>query len=70
MLVTLCLVLAPIIRCAQLTKDDIDFREKAYVDKSGAHLPYYLFLFLATTATANARCCFGSMAAMAAAATT
>jgi len=29
---------------AELTKDDIDFRKDVYVDKSGARLPYRLFV--------------------------
>jgi predicted peptidase len=42
--VTLGSALAPLARCAQLTKDDIDFRKRAYVDKSGERLPYRLFV--------------------------
>ena len=43
-LVTLVSALAPSVRCAQLTKDDIDFRKRDYVDKSGERLPYRLFV--------------------------
>lgn len=43
-LVVFVSALAPLVRCAQLTKDDIDFRKKAYIDKSGARLPYRLFV--------------------------
>jgi predicted peptidase len=44
MLATLVLAWGPAVRCAQLTKDDIDFRKKVYADKAGAHLPYRLFV--------------------------
>jgi predicted peptidase len=42
--VALVLALAPLVRCAQLTKDDIEFRKKAYTDKTGARLPYRLYV--------------------------
>ena len=44
MLVALVSPLAPLVRCTQLTKDDIDFRKRVYVDKTGARLPYRLFV--------------------------
>jgi len=37
-------ILAPLAWCGQLTRDDIEFRKKLYVDKSGARLPYRLFV--------------------------
>ena len=44
LLFTLVLPLAPLVRSAQLTKDDIDFRKKVYADKAGSRLPYRLFV--------------------------
>ena len=44
LLLTLALPLAPLVRCAQLSKDDIDFRKRTYNDKAGAHLPYRLYV--------------------------
>lgn len=44
MLVALVLPLAPLVRCAQLTSDDIEFRKKTYADKAGARLPYRLYV--------------------------
>jgi len=43
-LATLVLALGPLVRCAQLTRDDIEFRKKVYTDKTGATLPYRLYV--------------------------
>lgn len=37
-------ILAPLARADQLTKDDIDFRKKAYTTKDGTRLPYRLYV--------------------------
>ena len=41
---TLALMLAPFAVGAQLTKDDIEFRKKIYVNKTGERLPYRLYV--------------------------
>ncbi|HKM68264.1 MAG TPA: alpha/beta hydrolase-fold protein [Candidatus Acidoferrum sp.] len=43
-LLMLALILVPLAFGGQLTKDDIEFRKKAYVDKKGERLPYRLYV--------------------------
>ena len=43
-LAILALILAPLAWGGQLTKDDIEFRKKVYVDKAGERLPYRLYV--------------------------
>lgn len=44
LLAILAFQVLPLVCHAQLTKDDIDFRKKAYVSKDGTQLPYRLYV--------------------------